>query len=68
VKRNLKCVRDLANASPFSENTLRWMIFNAASNGHDAAGAVVRVGRRVYFDVDAFDRWIDANCTAAVKQ
>ena len=36
------------------------MIFNAASNGLDAHKAVIRIGRRVYFDLVAFDRWIDS--------
>ena len=42
-----------------SPTPLRWWIFQAASNGLADAGAIVRVQRRVYVDVDKFERWID---------
>jgi len=60
MKRNLKRVAAFVAGSPFTENQLRWWIFNATTNGLDEAGGVVRVGRGVYIDVDAFDRWIEA--------
>jgi hypothetical protein len=60
MKRKLKSIKELASLGPFSENTLRWLVFNASSNGLQALDAIVRVGRRVYVDIDAFDRWIDA--------
>lgn len=60
MKRNLKTVTQFAEDSPWSEPQLRWLIFNAETNGMKAAGAVVRIGRRVYLDVDAFDAWIVA--------
>jgi hypothetical protein len=59
IKRNLQTVASLAASSPFSEGQLRWWIFIASSNGLEAAGAVVRVGRRVYIDIDRFDDWIE---------
>lgn len=62
MARNLKSVADFADSSPFSEAQLRWWIFNAQSNG--LKPAVVRIGRRVYLDVDAFDRWLDAQNSA----
>lgn len=58
MKRNLSSVADFAANSPFSEHQLRWLIFHAPTNGLKAA--VVRVGRRVYIDHDAFDAWLDA--------
>ena len=59
MNRNLKTVAAFAAHGPFTESQLRWWIFCEAENGLAASGAVVRVGRRVYLDVDAFDRWID---------
>jgi hypothetical protein len=58
VTRNLKSVTDFAEATPFTESQLRWWIFRAAENGLNKAGAVIRIGRRVYIDTDAFDRWL----------
>jgi hypothetical protein len=57
--RNLKTVSEFADSSPFTEGQLRFWIFEAARNGMDEVGAVVRVGRRIYIDTAAFDRWID---------
>jgi len=58
----------LAASGPFTEPQIRWFVFQASTNGLAALGAVVRVGRRIYIDVDAFEQWIaaqDQNCTAA---
>lgn len=65
MKRNLKTVSAVADAGPLNENQLRWLIFNARENGLDDHGAIVRIGRRVYIDIDAFDRWIDSQQVAA---
>lgn len=59
MARNLRSVSQFASDSPFTEPSIRWMIFNSETNGLAKAGAVVRIGRRVYIDPDAFDRWID---------
>jgi hypothetical protein len=66
MKRKLKSVSSVAEAGPITENQLRWLIFNADANGLSAHGAIVRIGRRVYIDEDAFDRWIDAQQRRAV--
>jgi len=58
MQRNLKTVQQFAADSPFTEAQLRWWIFNATSNG--LRSTIVRIGRRVYIDVDAFARWIDS--------
>lgn len=58
--RRLLTVADFAKESPFSEGQVRWWIFNAKNNGLASSGAIVRIGRRVYLDVDGFDRWISA--------
>ena len=59
IKRNLQPVAALAANTPFSEGQLRWWIFTAATNGLEAANAIVRVGRRVYIDLDRFNDWIE---------
>jgi hypothetical protein len=59
MARDLKTVAQFAATSPFSESTLRWHIFNAESNGLAASGALVRVGRRVYLDVEGFEVWLE---------
>jgi hypothetical protein len=57
--RKLATVAQYAKANPaFTGNALRWHLFNAQHNGLAAEGAVVKIGRRVYLDVDAVDRWI----------
>ena len=43
----------------FSQSALRWLIFRAQDNGLQQAGAVVRVGRRVYLDPERFFAWIE---------
>lgn len=68
MKRTLTTVTELANRSPFSEGQLRWWIFEAGRNGLDEAGAIVRIGRRVYIDVAAFDAWIDQQQTPRAVQ
>jgi hypothetical protein len=60
VTRNLKSVAAFAADSPFSESQCRWWIFKAEDNGLAATGALVRIGRRIYIDADAFDRWLVA--------
>ena len=55
---NLKTVRQLAEANPaFTESSLRWLIYRAPDNGLD--DAIVRVGRRVLFDMDRFEDWLE---------
>ena len=44
----------------FTQASLRWLIFQARRNGLQQAGAVVRVGRRVYLDPEQFFAWIEA--------
>ena len=56
--QKLRTVRQIAETSPaFSEASLRWYLFNSKQNGLEAA--VVRVGRRLYLDLDGFNRWLE---------
>jgi len=55
---NLKTVRQLAEANPaFTEASLRWLIYRAEENGLDEV--IVRVGRRVLFDMDKLEDWLE---------
>ena len=58
MKRNLRTVAQFANNTPFTEGQIRWWIFQADNNGMAEADVVVRVGRRVYLDSDAFEQWV----------
>ena len=58
MRRNLKTVTAVAADGPFSEGQLRWFVFREHDNGLAKLGAVVRVGRRVYLDIDKFEAWI----------
>lgn len=61
--RDLHTVSQFANKTAFSEAQLRWIRFNANTNGAAALGVFVGVGRRVYIDPEAFDRWIESQNT-----
>ena len=55
---NLLTVTQLSEKSPaFSEASLRWLIFNAVTNGLDRA--LMKVGRRILIDVSEFERWLE---------
>ncbi len=60
MSRNLQSVAQFAARGPFTQNQLRWWIFQAAHNGLEASGAILRVQRRIYLDSDRFDSWIDS--------
>ncbi len=56
----LKRVAKFAEEYGFTEASLRWMIFNAKTNGLAASGAIVRIGRAVFLRPDKFDAWIES--------
>jgi hypothetical protein len=60
MTRNLHTVAAFAAAGPFTQSQLRWWIFTADENGLAKAGAILRVGRRIYIDSDKFESWIDS--------
>jgi len=49
----------------WTEPSVRWAIFKGAENGLDASGAIVRVGRRIRIDEQAFFSWLREQSTAA---
>jgi hypothetical protein len=60
MNRELISLAEMAKRGPFSENGLRWLVLKAKVNGLSEHRAIVRIGRRVYVDRAAFDRWIDS--------
>jgi hypothetical protein len=62
----LVTVKQLSVFSPaFSEASLRWMIFNAETNGLNRA--LVKPGRRVLIDVPEFERWLESQRLGEVE-
>lgn len=53
----LRTIRQAAAETVFSENSYRWLIFNADTNGFGRC--IRRVGRRIYVDLDSLEEWID---------
>ena len=60
MTRKLRSISQFASGSAFTEAQLRWFVFNAESNGLLQAGAIARIGRRVYLDEQGFDRWLQS--------
>lgn len=52
-------VKDVPSKYPaFTESSIRWAIFNSATNGFNKV--IRKVGRRVLIDEEAFLQWIDS--------
>ncbi len=55
---SLRTVAQLADELPaFDEPAIRRLIFHAKELG--LGYAIVHIGRRVFIDIDAFNRWLD---------
>jgi hypothetical protein len=56
--QNALSVAQLAELNPaFSEATIRWWIFNAATNGFNRC--LIRIGGRIFIDRNAFEAWLE---------
>ena len=65
--RNLRTVDQLAEECPVvTKGQLRWWIFNAEQNG--LAVALIRIGGRVFIDVDAFNEWLEKGRQGSANQ
>ncbi|MDA8021272.1 MAG: DNA-binding protein [Thermoanaerobaculia bacterium] len=55
---DLKTVKQLCEEHPelFSEGSLRWLLFNAATNGFETC--VLRMGRKILIDEIALRQWL----------
>jgi hypothetical protein len=59
AQRRLRTVHQFCSENPaFTPGGLRWLLFHRNTNG--LAQAVVKCGRCVLIDVDAFFTWLDA--------
>ncbi len=59
--RHLYTVRQFCEAYPaFTEGGLRWEIFHEENNGLAESGAILRNGRKVLIDADAYFARLDA--------
>lgn len=55
----LRTVKQFASTTPiFTESSLRWQMFNSATNGMDEYNVIVRLGKRVFIDVVNFEQWL----------
>lgn len=75
-RRRVATVAQLAAAYPvFSQAAIRDLIFKAADrfnskgdripgNGLAEAGAILRVGRKVLIDLNAFESWLDSRASS----
>lgn len=65
---DLRTVAELARryqAAGFTENSIRWHLFNRERNGLSVA--VVRVGRKLLVDESAWLRWLDSQRETPIK-
>ena len=69
-QRVLRTVTQLCDEhKAFTPGSIRWLLFNGKTNGLEASGAVVRIGRRVLINVDQFFAWIDGQqCVTSVAR
>ena len=68
MQKNLKRISQLVTDSKGSltHGQVRFWVHDAANNGLAAAGAIVRIGRAVFIDIDALDRWFESKTMKAV--
>ncbi len=53
-------VKQFCEKRPYlTESGVRWMLFNRAQNGLNAA--VVKLGKKILIDEEAYDRWEDSH-------
>ena len=64
LSSKLVTIRQLAESpdNPFTAGQFRWWVFQEDFNGFK--DVIVRIGRRVYIDVEALDRWIEGQRSA----
>ena len=56
---SVKNVPDKYPDADFTEQSIRWWIFNAEQNGFDRC--IIRLGRKILIDLDRFDDWIESH-------
>lgn len=61
--KNLRTVKQAAAETPFSENTIRWWIFQSPENGFQKV--IRRVGGRIFIDLAELEKWIESSADNA---
>ncbi len=61
--QNLRTIKQAASETIFTENTLRWWVFQSPENGFDRV--IRRVGRRIYVDLEELEGWIEERTDTA---
>ncbi len=57
---DIRTIKQVSQERPaFKEAALRYLIFNAETNGLNSA--LVRIGRRVMIDLERFDQWLEGH-------
>ena len=57
---NLLTIRQLVKLyKAFTEATVRWWVFNSELNKFNTC--IIRIGKRVYIDRKAFDKWLEGH-------
>ena len=51
-------IREIAKIYPFSESSIRWTI--ATTKDRNFLAAIHRVGRRVFLEKNAFEKWFNS--------
>lgn len=65
---NLKTVKTFLESNPsFTNGGIRALIFNAESNGLSQFKAIIRIGRKVLIDENAFFEWVKAQNEGEIK-
>jgi hypothetical protein len=60
-------VRQLTKRHPaFSDGCLRWLLYNSQTNGLQASGAIIRIGRKIIIDEALFLSWVKAQAKNGV--
>lgn len=60
MRKRLRVRQFCEENSQYSEGSVRWLVFNASKNGLDKFRAIIRVGRRVFIDIENWQSWEDA--------
>jgi hypothetical protein len=58
---DLRTVKQIVEANPgvWTEASVRWLVFNAETNGLDSA--LFKVGGRVLIDICRFNEWLETH-------
>lgn len=60
IAHNLRAVEQMPEEFPYlTKGALRWLLFHRETNGLNMA--VVRVGRRLFIDIEKFSEWLESH-------